>query len=193
MRIDRRLSAWATAGVLLVAVVGGWLLRRSDGDIDATLRNPGLGDDLILDINEDVRGMRFPDVSRQRVSDGTIGAVLAGGRPTVVNFWYTTCPPCRREMPVLGDAARAYAGRVDFVGINPLDPRDSASEFLQRAGAEFETYLDPQGELMTELRVTTMPITLFLDSDGMIVATHAGEITSDDIASVLADNFGIGP
>ncbi len=38
-------------------------------------------------------------------------------RPTIVNLWASSCPPCRRLMPVLEQAARRYSD-VTFVSLN---------------------------------------------------------------------------
>lgn len=160
---------------------GGWSAYEPDVS----------GGGQTIGTNADVVGDPFPSVERERVSDGETASVLAYARPTVVNFWYTTCPPCRREMPTLGDAARRWAGRVDFVGINPLDPRGKASEFLEQAGADFETYLDPDGELMSILGVVTMPVTLFVSPDGEILEVHAGEISSEVLDATIRDAFGV--
>ncbi len=44
--------------------------------------------------------------------------VRAGkGRPVVVNFFATWCPPCRAEIPMLVEMADKYRGRVDIVGM----------------------------------------------------------------------------
>jgi len=176
-----------------VAVGGGWLLSRDaddDGWWSAYAPESG-GDDTTIGTNANVVGADFPAVERQRVSDGRTASVLGYSRPTVVNFWYTTCPPCRREMPTLGESARTWAGRVDFVGINPLDARDTAGDFLRQAGADFETFLDPDGELMAVLGVVTMPITLFVSADGEILDVHAGEITADVLDDTIREAFGL--
>lgn len=191
MRIDRRLLAWSLAGAVLISIGGGWVLSRSNGDGSVGASDPTPADGLTITTNADVVGDRFPDVERERIGDGATARILGGDRPMVINFWYTTCPPCRREMPALGDAARTWAGRVDFVGINPLDPRDTAVAFMRQAGADFDGFLDPDGDLMSALGVTTMPLTLFVAADGEILDVHAGEITAEIIDATIRDLFGV--
>ena len=192
MAVNRRLLAWSLAGALLVGVGGGWWWSsRGDDDRNGYWSAYAPDDGQTIGTNADVLGDPFPSVERVRTSDGASAPVLAYARPTVVNFWYTTCPPCRREMPTLGEAARRWAGQVDFVGINPLDSRDRANEFLDQAGAEFETFLDPDGELMSMLGVVTMPVTLFVSADGEILEVHAGEITAEVLDATIGDAFGI--
>ncbi|MFN8232957.1 MAG: thioredoxin domain-containing protein [Actinomycetota bacterium] len=57
----------------------------------------------------------------------------AYGTPLVVNVWASWCDPCRRETPMLADAARAHPD-IQFVGIDVLDTRSGARSFLAEHG-----------------------------------------------------------
>ena len=57
-----------------------------------------------------------PTVVAQKL-DGDTGPV-AGGRPTVINFWAPWCAPCSVELPQLVDLATRYGDEVDFVGLS---------------------------------------------------------------------------
>src|SRR5712692_8617831 len=50
----------------------------------------------------------------------------SGGLPTVVNVWASWCIPCRAEAPRFASAARRYAGRVRFLGLDSQDDRKDA-------------------------------------------------------------------
>jgi thiol-disulfide isomerase/thioredoxin len=112
------------------------------------------------------------------------------GKPMVVNFWFSTCEPCKREMPALTKAAETYGASVSFVGINPNDTTASASAFLTKYGIKYANYLD-DGDQLAKAGVTTMPTTFFIDASGYIVKTHAGELTFDDIEKTLVNNLGV--
>jgi cytochrome c biogenesis protein CcmG/thiol:disulfide interchange protein DsbE len=103
-----------------------------------------------------------------------------------VNFWFSTCEPCRREMPALSAAAGQWAGKVTFMGINPNDTVESATAFLDRFGVSYPNYLDRTGEQLSLSGVGTMPTTFFLDASGTVVTMHAGELTDKDIISGIA-------
>ena len=108
----------------------------------------------------------------------------------VVNFWFSTCEPCKREMPALTAAAAAYGTRVNFIGINPNDTEESASAFIEKYGIKYANYLD-DGDQLSEAGVTTMPTTFFIDANGYIVKTHAGELTLEDIDNLLQNELGV--
>jgi thiol-disulfide isomerase/thioredoxin len=50
------------------------------------------------------------------------------GRPMVLNFWSSDCPPCIAELPMLFKEALRYP-RAQFLGI-AVENRSSASRFL---------------------------------------------------------------
>src|SRR6266700_5670071 len=54
---------------------------------------------------------------------GTIDLAGLAGTPIVMNFWSSTCDPCKKETPALVLAARALGAKVAFVGIDTADLR----------------------------------------------------------------------
>lgn len=80
----------------------------------------------------------------------------SGGDTTfVVNFWATTCPPCRKEMPLL-EAFNAEKGetphKVLLVSLDRLaDVETRVRDYVQSAGLKSEVFLlaDPQWNVWT--------------------------------------------
>ena len=187
--MERTRSRRAAATVLIaliVGVVGGWALSRSSDDVDAKLTNPGVVQDPTIGTNANTAGKTFGFAALTSLPDGGKTTPTLAGRPTVVNFWFSTCEPCRREMPELSAAAERWSGKVDFIGINPNDTEESANSFLETNGVTYPNYLDRSGEQLLLSKVGTMPTTLFLDSTGTIVTMHAGELTAQDIEDNIA-------
>jgi thiol-disulfide isomerase/thioredoxin len=195
MRIARtRLFVVSILVALLVSVIGGWLLSRSSSDdVDAKLTGDLAGgvQDPTIGTNVPVQGTPFPSVSLTEASSGNVVPIVVSGRPMVVNFWYSTCEPCRREMPVLARSSQDFAGKVDFVGVNPLDSAKEALDFVARYNVTYPTYLDPDGTLISAAGVGTMPVTLFVDANGIIVKQHGGEINYDTLNSTIEEQFGV--
>ena len=68
------------------------------------------------------------------------------GRPILINFWATWCPPCKSEMPDFDRVYADYGDDVVFMMINMTDgSRDtveSAAAFVADNGYSFPVYYD---------------------------------------------------
>ncbi|HJV04283.1 MAG TPA: TlpA disulfide reductase family protein [Actinomycetota bacterium] len=107
------------------------------------------------------------------------------GTPVVVNFWGSWCPPCRVEAPELAEAARRYAGRVQFIGVDILDNRGAARDFILASDWQYPSVFDPEGEIRDGLGYVGQPITVIYDRDGALAFEWNGIITLDLLAREL--------
>lgn len=167
---------------LMVGVVGTWALSSTSDDA---------GDDLSgvtsvdgIPVNTDTTGEPFPFVDLETLDGDTVSLSASENRPMVVNFWFSTCEPCKREMPALATAAAENEGTIDFIGINPNDGAESARRFLDEFGVGYPNYLD-DGDQTAAAKVALMPSTFFLAPDGTVVARESGELTTDELAGYL--------
>jgi peroxiredoxin len=175
------LAAVAVIGVLV------WMQQPDDAaGIDATLQDPrtvvtypndGLG-------NDDVQGEPFPDVVLIDVDDNEVNTADLLGEPLVVNLWYSTCPPCAKELP---DFAEVDAETDDarFIGVNTLDSLEVMERFAAERGVDYDLYRDEFAELANAIGATAMPITLFVTSDGTIVE-QTGVLDADELRAKIA-------
>lgn len=181
----------ATTIALVIGVVGGWILSRSSDDLDARLTDPGLVQEPTIATNKDNAGEPFPFVPMRPI-DGSAPVTVGGdGRLKVVNFWFSTCEPCKREMPALAHVATAFEGRIDFIGVNPNDSPASARWFLEKYSVQYPNYLD-DGSQLASAGVATLPSTFFLDENDVILERHAGELTDADLRSTILRLYGFG-
>ena len=108
---------------------------------------------------------------------------LLDGRPAVVNFWASTCGPCKMEMPHFQAAYESYGEDIQFFMVNVGDAmrgetRENAKSFLEQSAYTFPVYydLDYSGVMAYALR--GFPATFFLDKEGRLV-TYANGMISD--------------
>lgn len=124
-------------------------------------------------------------------------AVLAGGnyelrqtgQPRALNLWATWCAPCRAELPAFDDVAARVQG-VDIVGVSTGDSVEDAIELVEELGLTFTQVHDPSATLQQGLRITGMPATIFVDTNGDIVEVHNGELETEELETLLTDLFG---
>lgn len=109
------------------------------------------------------------------------------GRPVLVNFWATWCPPCRHEMPFLQQQyeARADIGLVVLavdVGEEPL----VVQNYLRRTDLTFPVVLDLFGDIADYYRIITFPTTVLIDREGRIASIKRGAYSSEaDVARAV--------
>ncbi len=175
----RRLAAVAL--VLFASAVGGWYWGESSGSLDGRLTEPGIVAYPTISTNKNLIGRTFPNAELTPLVGPKVSTSTLLGTPLVINFWYSTCEPCRREMPVLAAADAKNKGTVRFVGININDSASVALKFAKKYGVNYELFIEPSGSLISKLGIATAPFTLFVDRDGVIVGQVAGELTSETL------------
>jgi thiol-disulfide isomerase/thioredoxin len=107
-------------------------------------------------------------------------------RPMLINFWFTACPPCRREMPALQQAYETYGSDVRFIGVNVQDSSSAIRSFTDELDVTYEMVRDPNGTFVVPNGIAAFPTTLFVDSSGRIVKQVAGELTTESIDTAIA-------
>ncbi len=101
------------------------------------------------------------------------------GTPVVVNIWGSWCPPCRVEAPDLARVSDEFEGRVQFVGVDILDSRPSARDFILLSNWHYPSVFDPEGEIRDRLGYVGQPITILYDRGGAVAFEWTGVVTAD--------------
>lgn len=139
---------------------------------------------LERDISGDESSDRLPEVDLPCFNEArTVDASRLAG-PAVVNLWASWCGPCRKEMPMLAKAALANPD-VRFVGINTQDRSEAAADLLAQTGVTYPQLVDVDAVVLGYTRVPGLPVTLALDADGAVVDRVIGEISADELATLL--------
>ena len=176
--------------VLVFSVGGGWLWSRvSEPNLDARLTTPGEVPYPSIATNNEVEGTNLPQATLLTLDNKSVDSTTLIGKPLILNFWYSTCEPCRREMPVLTASALAHSATIRFVGINMNDSVETAKAFITKYNVSYDIMFDTSGSFIGDLGIATAPMTLFVDAQGLIVDQVAGEITADKLESLITKWF----
>ena len=104
------------------------------------------------------------------------------GRPLIVNFWATWCPPCKVEIPYFMEFTERYkAQRLTILGISI----DDSAEDLRAFAAEYKmNYPVLVGDGNFELHEAfdadiAIPVTWFIRADGTVFLKHQGPATKE--------------
>jgi len=180
----RRLTALVLV-VLATAVVGVYVVANSDGDDVVRLDRSGPDADQAAGPRTPITGRPLPDLTVNDSDGNEIRLGTLVGRPLVINVWYSTCAPCKRELPAFAAVHDELGERVRFIGINPVD-RDGGDDFARELGVRYELLRDPDGLLLSAAGINGFPTTLLVDADGTIVGQHTGAMTADSLRAAIS-------
>lgn len=107
------------------------------------------------------------------------------GKPGIINFWATWCPPCKEEFPLLQNASLEYNNQLWVIAVNHAEDRDSVAKFIDEVNVTFPVLLDTSGVVSDMYFVHNFPMTFFIDSDGILQAQHLGQLTEDVLERYL--------
>ena len=196
MDVSRRtllIAGGAGLGVAVVSVVGGtWLEAALDDepqvDGDVLLDEPGIYQQPVDDVNDDVSGDRVPGVALEAIDGTEVSLTDDTARPMVVNLWFSNCPPCQRELQDFAEVHADVGDRVRFVGVDPFDTVETMQRFAEARGVEYELLRDPERTFTNEIGVVAFPVTLFVDTDGRIVR-QTGELDAAELREAIDELF----
>jgi thiol-disulfide isomerase/thioredoxin len=167
--VDRRywlLAGWASAATMAGATLSWW--RSQPQDSNAAEANS------------------VWDASFPTPSGGQLTLQKLKGRPLLVNFWATWCPPCVEEMPLLDSFYRQNSvNGWQIVGL-AIDQALAVESFLQRIPVSFPIGLaGTSGAALGKLLGNYsggLPFTVFFSAAGSISRRKIGKLSTDDLA-----------
>ena len=101
------------------------------------------------------------------------------GKPVVLNFWASWCPPCKSEMPDFQEVYQELGDQVQFLMVNTTvsDTMADAKAFIQSMGYTFPVFYDTQDLASIAYGIETLPNTCFINAKGQLVARANGAIS----------------
>lgn len=116
------------------------------------------------------------------------------GKIVLLNFWATWCVPCAGEMPLLGEMQRRYKGKLVVIAASIDDPldRNKLEPFLRKHKAgNLKLMVGPTLDTLSDLGMgDALPDTLFIDTQGNVVAKTAGALKRAEVEKRLAEMTG---
>lgn len=155
---------------VIAAASGGFLLARHlrDARFQAEPERPVPGVVAI--------GDRRPDLVLPDLAGTPVALSRFDGKPVLLNFWASWCPPCVEEMPVLDAFAQANPD-WHVVGI-AVEPAEAARDYLAEHPVSYPILVGqadaPDESLPFGNTRGVLPYTVLIGADGRIVKRHAG-------------------
>jgi len=181
MRARRGSLLWLGGIGLLLVVLGALaaipLLRGDDSGTEGSL----VGKPAPSISADDLDGRRWT------LADGA-------GRITWVNFWATSCEPCRTEMPAMQILADAYGDRLLVLGVDWGESRESVVDFVERYAVTYPILLDPTLDNFYRWSAREgLPRHYFVDGSGNVVREVIGPLAPAHMAQIVEELLGPPP
>jgi cytochrome c biogenesis protein CcmG/thiol:disulfide interchange protein DsbE len=129
-----------------------------------------------------------PDFTLTTFNGATISLQELRGKPVVINFWASWCPPCRIEAALLERIWRAYKDRgLIFIGVNIQDRKVDALSYLREFDITYPNGPDPTGEISIDYGVSGLPVTFFISGQGEVVRRWVGAIEKSVLISSIEE------
>ncbi|MEO5893471.1 MAG: TlpA disulfide reductase family protein [Ferruginibacter sp.] len=117
--------------------------------------------------------------------DGKVVDLAAfSGKPLVINFWGTWCPPCREELPAFQKARDKYGDEVNILMASD-EPVDKISKFKKENNYTF-IYTQLQNTFH-DLGITSVPVTYFYNARGNLVIKKKDPLTEEELDGFISE------
>ena len=126
-----------------------------------------------------------PDFTVQDAEGNDIKLSDMAGKPVVLNFWASWCPPCKSEMPEFNKVFGEVGSDVHFMMVDAVDggreTKAKGSAYVEQEGFAFPVYYDMEQDASTQYGIRAIPTTLFIDADGYIAGGVEGAIDEETL------------
>jgi len=144
---------------------------------------------LTLD-TEPAETSEFYQIEVTMLNGESLSFASLAGKPVLLNFFASWCPPCVAEMPTIEALHQEFGEEMNFVGL-AFEQAQSARAIVAETGVTYLTGLDEDGILLARFEGIAMPTTVFIDAEGKIVETRIGEMSDAAFRAKLSELFGI--
>ncbi len=178
----------------LIVLAAGAVLEIGDPDHDESHLNVSELSFDNLAITEGSSSSSSPDNSGNPDNPVIPGSRKLGeyrGKPLVVNFFASWCPPCVREMPEFQQVFERLEGQVAFLGLSQDRSAQDALDLVAATGVTYDIGWDLDLEIYQATESIAMPTTAFISPDGDLLDTFAGLLNEAALIQRIRSLFNI--
>jgi len=128
-------------------------------------------------------GTSAPKYSLRSINGKKLKSKEMEGKVVVLNFWFTTCPPCKKEIPQLNELREKFKDEnVEFIAVS-LDAEYKLSTFLEQQPFTYDIVEDGRW-IAEKFEIKSYPSNIIIDQNGTIQFYKIGYKT--DIVEMMS-------
>jgi cytochrome c biogenesis protein CcmG/thiol:disulfide interchange protein DsbE len=130
---------------------------------------------LSADLTKTASRKAAPNFTLQGSHGAPIRLSALKGKVVLLDFWATWCAPCKLEIPWFMEFQELYAEKgLTAVGVAMDDEGwEKVKPYLNEHPINYPIVIGG-ADMAKRYKVTTLPVTLLIDRNGKIAATHIG-------------------
>lgn len=114
--------------------------------------------------------------------------------PLVINVWAGPCPPCKAEAPLIQSFYASAQGKVGVLGVVDgayPDTSDDALDAARGLGLRYPSVFDLHGDLVDEVHMVGIPVSLLVATDGTVAYTKIGQLQAGQLVQLVEQYLGV--
>lgn len=123
----------------------------------------------------------LPKFNIEKQKGGYFSSDSLVGKPTIINLWFTNCPPCIEEIPTLNDLKQKYGSKINTIAITFQD-RNKVMQFNQQYKFDFKILINAKNYI-DALGINGYPKIILLDKNNVVRHIPFGIHSKDPISS----------
>ena len=133
-------------------------------------------------------GDMAPDFTVEMLDGGKVTLSELQGKPTLLIFWATWCPPCRLELSKLQEhIIDRYGDRINVLPISRGEERAKVEGYISKMGYTFAVGLDGDQSIFNKYATNYIPRCFVIDANGKVLYSGVGY--DDVVASEVEQNI----
>ncbi len=131
-------------------------------------------------------GQQAPDFTLRTLDNKEVKLSELRGKPVLIDFWATWCPPCVESMPHLESLYEEQRNTLHVYAVNLRENREKVQQFLQQHELDLPVLMDEQGKVAQQYHVRSIPQTVLIDAQGVVRQVYIG-LAPDTYARIRRD------
>ena len=118
---------------------------------------------------------KAPPFSLRELNGNKVSLKGLKGKPVILLFWATWCPPCKEELPALAEYAKEKKDQLSVLAVTTGEDQKTVRNFVKENKVPLRVFLDEKKQISRTYGVMMIPTTILISKESMIVGKIVGQ------------------